>query len=281
MLANQHKISFFSFLKKVLQRTELRVSNWTPILQDTEQRGSNISLFNIAKKYNTDKAEHNYMVRYESIFEKIRFDNLNILEIGVKPETPGYKLGTKREKPATPGAASLKTWKEYFPNSNIYGLDIEPTCKNYEEERIKIYIGNQGNKLLLTEICHEVGNFHIIIDDGSHVNDLTITAFNNLFPSLVSNGYYIIEDLACSYMNLDEHNVREKSKIGKDWWGMHLLPKEYSYNNNRTEILEFFEERLSRLDLGDNKRFNSLIGGKKKDLDSICFYEQLCIMRKA
>jgi len=56
---------------------------------------------------------------------------------------------------------------------------------------------------------------HIIIDDGSHINEHVITSFNTLFPYLKDGGIYIIEDLQTAYLphyggnaeNLDEQNT--------------------------------------------------------------------------
>ena len=227
------------------------------------------SLLQIAQHHKTDKAQNGYIEYYEKYFEPIRDKKLNILEIGVKRETT--------YRPYTPGASSLKTWKEYFPNSSVYGLDIDPKNKEYEEERINIYIGNQGDRTLLQKIGQEVGHFDIIIDDGSHVNTLTIASWNGLFPYLKPGGLYIIEDLACSYMNLDEASVREKSKNNTFWWGMHLLPEDYSYNNNRELMNSFFNERIKRIDLAG---YRNMVPGHMLELTEISFYKMMCFMRK-
>ena len=82
------------------------------------------TLNKIAQSYGTDKSSdiHNYCVKYEKYLPFNRYDYLNILEIGI--------LNGK----------SLKTWKEYYYRSNIVGIDINPDCKQYEEERISIEI---------------------------------------------------------------------------------------------------------------------------------------------
>jgi hypothetical protein len=227
----------------------------------------NKTLLEIANKHKTDKGQNGYTTFYEKYFEPLRNKKINILEIGVKREID--------YPPFSKGACSLKTWKEYFPNANIYGLDIDPMNKKYEEERIQIYIGNQGDTEFLNRIGEEVGHFDIIIDDGAHVNTLTIKAWEGLFPYLAPNGLYIIEDLACSYMNLDAANVRGKAKENKYWWGMHLLPDDFSYNNDRALMNSFLNERIKRLDLA-GYRGNKL----KAEISSISFYRMMCFMRK-
>ena len=64
------------------------------------------SLTEIGKKYGTDKVAHNYTDTYDIAFRELREKPLNILEIGV------WK------------GQSLRTFKEYFPNSKIYAIDI-------------------------------------------------------------------------------------------------------------------------------------------------------------
>jgi hypothetical protein len=87
-------------------------------------------------------------------------------------------------------------WKEYFPRAKIYGVDIRRQCKQHEEDRIKIFIGDQGNKNFLEKIVKEIGSsLHIVIDDGGHKSDLQIPSFEVFFPHLVPGGVYVIEDL--------------------------------------------------------------------------------------
>jgi 23S rRNA U2552 (ribose-2'-O)-methylase RlmE/FtsJ len=109
-------------------------------------------LNSLGKKYLTDKCKHkyaniSYLDIYEKYFEKNRFNIKTVLEIGV------YK------------GSSLKMWKEYFPNATIYGIDINPNAKQYEEDRINIHIGDQTDINFLHEISSIYGGFDIIIDE--------------------------------------------------------------------------------------------------------------------
>lgn len=231
------------------------------------------TLMSIAQKHKTDKASpgHGYIPLYEKYFNPLREKNLNILEIGIRREVPG-----------TAGACSLRTWKEYFPNSQIYGVDIDPKNKEYEEERIEIFIGNQGDENFLNNVVKNVGNFDIVIDDGSHVNALTIASYNGLWPSLKSGGLYIIEDLGCGYINLDEQLVRSKAsdESSPAWWGMNLLPEDISYDNNRADFLNFIQEKLTRMDLGSSDRWRNKFGLSGPDVHNISFYKNICFITK-
>lgn len=229
----------------------------------------NKTLLEIATQHKTDKVEIGYIPYYDKHFSPLRNKKLNILEIGIKRETE-----------TTSGACSLRTWKDYFHNSNIYGIDIDPKNKEYEQERIEIFIGNQADGPFLNEVIKKVGKFDIIIDDGSHVNTLTLESWKHLFPHLKSGGIYVIEDMVCSYQNLDDFQVRKKASMNKHWWGMHLLPETVSYNNNRKDLDNFFAERIFNMDIGANPRWRDFYGASHPELESITFYSQLCFMEK-
>lgn len=135
------------------------------------------------QSYNEKPGKHCcYFDIYDEIFEGIdRFQKLKILEIGVN-------LG-----------AGLRSLKSYFPNSEIFGLDIKEDCKEHEEERIQVVIGSQVDFSIIETFSKE--NFDIIIDDGSHHNNHVFLTFSMLFGSLSSEkvGLYIIEDVHTSY----------------------------------------------------------------------------------
>lgn len=145
-------------------------------------------LNSLALKYQTDKWNcHWYTPHYHHHFKDRRKRKLKVLEIGVG----GY------EDPLR-GGNSLRMWREYFPASMIYGLDIHDK-KAIEDEKIKIFQGSQTDKELLEQICKEHGPFDIVIDDGSHVNEHVITTFKILFPLLRDDGIYVVEDTQTSY----------------------------------------------------------------------------------
>jgi hypothetical protein len=142
----------------------------------------------LAMKHGTDKLTHGYIPKYEQYFAPLRLKQLQILEIGIG----GY------DDPKA-GGESLRMWKEYFPNSIIYGIDIYDK-KPHEEKRIRIFQGRQDDPEFLKAVVREAASIDIVIDDGSHVNEHVISSFRTLFPLLVNNGIYAIEDLHTSYI---------------------------------------------------------------------------------
>jgi len=138
------------------------------------------NLTSLGKKYNTDKATyHNFTDIYETYFHILKNNPLNILEIGIF------------------NGGSLRMLKEYFFNSNIYGIDFD-IKKCFTEDRIHTICGDQTNKVFLQNIFSNI-SFDIVIDDGGHTMDQQQISFEILFPRVVSKGIYIIEDLHTSY----------------------------------------------------------------------------------
>lgn len=143
-------------------------------------------------KYESDKGcnKNNYCRYYHEIFKNNAESYSKVLEIGVQN---GY---------------SIKAWEDYFVNSEIHGIDILESCKQFESERIKIHIGDQSDPIFLNSIGT---NFDVIVDDGSHKTSDVIASFKELWKHIKPGGYYIVEDLGVSvgsrygnYRNLGE-----------------------------------------------------------------------------
>lgn len=143
------------------------------------------SLNNIAKFYGTDKSSeiHNYCEKYEKYFPFDRLEPLKILEIGVWD------------------GKSLLTWKDYFPNSTVVGIDIMDRCSEYTNpaKNIWVEIGSQNDSNFLKNVINKWGPFDMILDDGSHMNDDVIFSFKHLIDYVKTGGVYVAEDTACSY----------------------------------------------------------------------------------
>lgn len=128
------------------------------------------------------KVNH-YIDVYERFLRRFRDKPVNMLEIGI------YQGG------------SLQIWKKYFgKEANIFGLDIEPKCKSYEEERVKIFIGDQADKKFMNSISKKMPKLNIVLDDGGHTMEQQINTFEVLYPKLTWGGVYICEDCITSYM---------------------------------------------------------------------------------
>lgn len=109
---------------------------------------------------------------------------INLLEIGVDK------------------GGSLRLWQDYFPHGNIVGIDWEPPKDFVPGERIQIFKGSQDDEQFLSRVANQAApdGFDIIIDDASHVGELTKRTFWHLFDNhLKPGGLYVIEDWGTGY----------------------------------------------------------------------------------
>jgi len=149
-----------------------------------------------SKEFNCDKKEYfnnkkgklrngSYFTKwYNFYFDAIRHRDMNVLEIGI-----AY-------------GESVKMWKNFFFNSEIYGVDIkEKDFQTDQLEGVNVFIGDQGDTIFLKNICNKVPDgFDIIIDDGSHITNDQVISFEYLFRRLNHGGIYVIEDVHTSYV---------------------------------------------------------------------------------
>jgi 8-demethyl-8-alpha-L-rhamnosyltetracenomycin-C 2'-O-methyltransferase len=146
-----------------------------------------LSLTEIGKRNASDKfTVHDFGAVYERYFDPLRFEPIKILEIGIGGEA--LELG----------GASLLTWKEYFPNAHIFGIDLYDKAE-LASDRIMTFACDQADQDRLRQISSEYGPFDIIIDDGSHMSLPTLRSFFVLFHAMKPGGYYAIEDIQTSY----------------------------------------------------------------------------------
>lgn len=155
------------------------------------------SLDVISKKYFLDKniitGCHNYIPGYTSLFEKIRTNVKNFLEIGIGSVENGQMSGVVNLGYKT--GNSLRCWKEYFLNANIYGIDIY-SHQELNDNKIKTFVADQSNIEQLNNVMINIDSqLDIIIDDGSHNKNHQLVSFMFLEKYLSNNGIYVIEDV--------------------------------------------------------------------------------------
>ncbi|MEL7486671.1 MAG: class I SAM-dependent methyltransferase [Pseudomonadota bacterium] len=206
-------------------------------------------LTRLAQLFGSDKADdHDYTPHYARHFQPLRKRRMNVLEIGVG----GY------DDPQA-GGASLRMWKRYFPNSNIFALDIHDKSP-HEEDRIRIFRGSQNDPEFLGKIVDEIGQLDIVIDDGSHVNEHILTSFHTLWPRLAPDGIYAIEDLETAYW----------PEYGGD-----------SYNLDMADTsINFLKKRIDGLHHKENAAKSFVPGPYDAEITQLHFYRGLCFLYK-
>ena len=213
-----------------------------------KDENNNLEIYASENSIHKGKEQHHYTRYYNFYFSSIRDNNLNVLEIGVER------------------GSSLKMQKEYFKNSNIYGIEknISVVDKDLVKECI-IFEGDQTDIKFLKKVCDSVEDgFDIIIDDGSHITSDQVETFEYLFKKMNSGGIYIIEDLQTSY--------RKSYKKGK-----------------HPNAIKYFQKRVNDVFFNGKFKCNSFSRILKKTtgltkyermIEGISFYPGMCFIFK-
>jgi len=143
-----------------------------------------------------------YFEIYERHFRRFRGQEVHIAEIGI------YSGG------------SLEMWRDYFgPKAHIYGVDIEPDCKAYERDGVKVFIGDQADRSFWKQFCTKVPKLDIVIDDGGHKYEQQVVSLEELLPHLRPGGIYLCEDVHyafnrfSSYVSGLAHKLNEMPNV--------------------------------------------------------------------
>ena len=134
--------------------------------------------------YDTDKITGRYLDSYDPVLQPWVDKPVKLLELGVK------------------NGGSLMLWRDYFPLGTIVGIDINLPKGLSPGERVHVFEGSQSDPRFLSEVANRVApeGFDIIIDDASHIGELTRIAFWHLFDNhLKPGGLYVIEDWGTGY----------------------------------------------------------------------------------
>lgn len=182
-----------------------------------------------------------YFEIYDHHFQRYRGKPVIILEIGV------FHGG------------SLQLWKEYFgPQARIYGVDINPLCKQFEEENVSIIIGDQADREFLRLLKHEIPRPDILIDDGGHLMHQQIATFEELYSFVADNGIYLCEDLHTSYW--------------PNWGGGLRKPDTFiEYSKKLIDSLNGFHTDRPEL---------SAPGSISRSMHSLHFYDSMLVIEK-
>lgn len=124
---------------------------------------------------------HHYLEIYHRHFARLRGTAPVIVEIGV-----AY-------------GGSLPMWHHYFgPGTRVIGIDIDPACRQFENDRTVILIGDQADRNFLATVRDRFPRIDILIDDGGHMMAQQIATFEELYPHIHVDGVYVCEDLHTS-----------------------------------------------------------------------------------
>jgi hypothetical protein len=149
------------------------------IFQKTKFLGKNSQNIDYCYPHIYSKFYNDYFFTFR---KKIKF----VFECGIGDKTSLRKF--------SPGA-SLKVWKDFFPNAKIYGADINKNLL-FNDKRIRTYFVDQNKKSSIISMWKKINHkFDVIVDDGLHNFNSNINFFNTSFKYLKEGGVYFIEDV--------------------------------------------------------------------------------------
>ena len=200
-------------IDKLLRDTECHYDPKSPFNHEVATPLCEIMGRNNSDKGSTDPAKswHNYTTFYYSIFNEMRNRNLRIFELGLG--TNNVNLESNMGVNGRPGA-SLYGWAEFFPNSTIFGADIDRDIL-FNTERISTFYCDQTNPEAIKELWNNPvleEPFDIIIEDGLHTYESNVCFFENSIHKIKS-GYYIIEDILTSDLGKFKNKIVEWEKV--------------------------------------------------------------------
>jgi len=163
-----------------------------------------------ARRAGTDKVSpnrmgHHYDRLYQPWLAPLRSRPVQLLEIGLGCAGAGAGgIG------GTPGM-SIELWQSFFkdPSAHMTVLEIGANCtrewrqRNPNRRGVNLVTGDQTDVTLLARLAHEEAPWDVVIDDGSHINKLTLPTFYTTFPYVARGGLYFIEDMQTSWKYMD------------------------------------------------------------------------------
>lgn len=132
------------------------------------------------KRLNIDKLEVGYQETYASIVDALLLEkpsSLSVLEVGVFE------------------GASLRGWRSIFPDSRVFGLDIDESTM-FSAPGIRTYVADQLSVKSLERATEGLPQaFDLIVDDGWHQPQANINSLVVLLKKLNPGGFFVVEDV--------------------------------------------------------------------------------------
>lgn len=162
------------------------------------------ALNQLFEKYGSDKGgfldkspfpwdTHTYGDIYSLLFDHCRERVEDVFECGIGSTNDVF--AANMSEAGNPGA-SLRAWRDYFPNARIVGADIDEEVL-FSEERIETFFVDQLDEASILDMWEKAGprKFDLIVDDGLHTVRAGLTFFEHSFARLKDDGIYVIEDV--------------------------------------------------------------------------------------
>ena len=128
----------------------------------------------------------NYFDVYDKLLAKFVGQPITFVEIGILD------------------GGSLFMWRNFLgQNARIIGVDLNPAATKWREKGFEVFIGDQSKPEFWADFYREIGDIHVLLDDGGHRNDQQIVTVNSALPHVLDGGLIIIEDTQTSFMKFE------------------------------------------------------------------------------
>jgi len=228
------------------------------------------------EQYHSDKIANHYLEQYDPILEPWVQKKIVLLELGV------YQGG------------SLLLWRDYFPQGTIVGIDIRLPPEFRPPERVHVYQGSQADPQFLSRVARQIApeGFDIIIDDASHLGELTKIAFWHLFDHhLKPHGLYVIEDWGTGYWDdwpdgksLDLESYLRPGRRPDSLWAKiaRKLRRKTSMRCHSHGMVGFIKQLVDEQGARDaTKRTIGVASGRRSKFESLVITPSIVFVRKA
>lgn len=150
------------------------------------------ALKRLFQKYKSDKHTHEYDKIYGQLFgypENVA----RVIEIGIGTNNESVVSHMGKNHDGVGG--SLRAFRDFFPNANVIGLDIDKKVL-FVEDRITTYFFDQnGPSSQLEELGIAPESADLFIDDGLHLFGANVKGLIHGLRYVKPGGWIAIEDL--------------------------------------------------------------------------------------
>ncbi|MEM0949197.1 MAG: hypothetical protein AAGK37_17500 [Pseudomonadota bacterium] len=206
------------------------------------------SLDAIGETFNTDKShvKHDYLRFYQMHLADWQHEKIKFVELGINE------------------GGSIRTWETWFSNADIVGVDFREKWVNLEFDRARTVLGDCGDRKFLREFSAKERPF-VLLDDASHSWSHQIACFEECFDNVIPGGFFIMEDLNCSFGNL------RREPFSDQWTDAFTY-----FSRLNTYVCGKGQDHPLRRAMPESKRAREL----SVWVDWMCFYRSTVVIKK-
>jgi trans-aconitate methyltransferase len=200
-----------------------------------------MTLTGLADLFGSDKGTLKH--RYTKVYERIVADMIRTEGL------PRHQCVFEIAEAGVACGASLHMWAHYLPNSNITGYDIRPECG-------ELCKGLENVTIEIVDLCKQSPSncmYDLFIDDASHISEQMVQMFDRVWDHVRPGGYYIIEDLRCTYNEAYTNQFRQ-----------HF---DRNAMNLRSTLMDFMDRLMRDVDA-------------RASIEEMNYYPQLLVLKK-